>query len=393
MIDLNLRLGEKYIIDIEMNKTLYTYVRARNDMYYHKFVTLQVTVGDNYKNVEQLVIFQLNLNASEKEKLDEPDHKFVTCDEYDNKKLYDDSINATIYSKDNLILEGDGTLIVNSNNKNAIVSCNNLIINDGTYKINASIDALKGKDSVIIKNGNFEIKSNDDGIHADNELLIDNGTINIVRSYEGLEAEKIIINDEDIKVYSSDDVINTSSKSDNLATINIKRGNVYVNSSGDGLDANSSIYISGGIVTFDGPTTDGDVALDYDNELVITKGISNTSSQYGVLINFDKTYQNDSVTTITNSNNEEIMSYTSTKNFSSLCYSNSNLVNGESYPVKINGETVESLLLQKYLIQLETLIMDLRICHQTVIEHLDRESSKSIFFLFYYIYLFILLNI
>ena len=156
-----------------------------------------------------------------------------------------------------------------------------------------------------------------------------------------MEAEKIIINDGNIKVYSSDDGINTSSKSDNLATININGGNVYVNSSGDGLDANSSIYISGGIVTFDGPTTDGDGALDYDNELVITKGISNTStSQYGVLINFDKTYQNGSVTTITNSNNEEIMSYTSTKNFSFLCYSNSNLVNGESYQVKINDETV-----------------------------------------------------
>lgn len=127
-------------------------------------------------------------------------------------------------------------------------------------------------------------------------------------------AEKIIINDGNIKVYSSDDGINTSSKSDNLATININEGNVYVNSSGDGLDANSSIYISSGIVTFDGPTTDGDGALDYDNELVITKGISNTStSQYGVLINFDKTYQNGSVITITNSNNEEIMSYTSTK--------------------------------------------------------------------------------
>lgn len=100
-----------------------------------------------------------------------------------------------------------------------------------------------------------------------------------------------------------------------------------------------AIY-DGGVVTLDGPTTDGDGALDYDNELVITKGISNTSSQYGVLINFDKTYQNGSVTTITNSNNEEIMSYTSTKNFSFLCYSNSNLVNGESYQVKINDETV-----------------------------------------------------
>ena len=55
-------------------------------------------MGDNYRNVEQLVIFQLNLNASEKERVDEPDHKFVTCDEYDDKKLYDENKRA-IFTK------------------------------------------------------------------------------------------------------------------------------------------------------------------------------------------------------------------------------------------------------------------------------------------------------
>ena len=92
---------------------------------------------------------------------------------------YDDSINATIYSKDNLILEGDGTLIVNSNNENAIVSCNDLIINNGIYKINASIDALKGKDSVIIKNGNFEINSTGDAIKSTNDKDEEKGYIEI----------------------------------------------------------------------------------------------------------------------------------------------------------------------------------------------------------------------
>ena len=85
-------------------------------------------MGDNYKKVEQLVIFQLNLNASEKERLDEPDHKFVTRDEYDDKKLYDENKRAIFtktlvkyrneYYNNNRVLKKDDLFIVMLTSKN-----------------------------------------------------------------------------------------------------------------------------------------------------------------------------------------------------------------------------------------------------------------------------------
>lgn len=380
-----------------------------------------------------------------------------------------DGIDGCIYSKDDLVLEGSGTLVVNSNYEDGIVSKDDLKINSGTYIINSKDDAIRGKDSVYIKdgtftinalgdgikstnesdtlkgyvkidngtfsidanddgidavtkiliedgifdinvssldedssakgikaggniiildgnftivasddaihsndsigieNGNFSIESKDDGVHADNTLIIDNGGINVAKCYEGLEALNIIINDGDIKIVSSDDGINAAEKTDSSnnnqkmpgmesgnARLIINGGNIYVNAKGDGLDANGSIYINGGYVLVDGPTSNGDSALDYDGELVITKGtliavgssgmaqgISASSSQYGVLINFSKTYSSGSVIKILNSNDEEVMSYETTKNFSSIVYSSEKLAKG-SYKVQINDEDYTS---------------------------------------------------
>ena len=72
----------------------------------------------------------------------------------------------------------------------------------------------------------------------------------------------------------------------------------YVNADGDGLDSNGSIYMKGGIVHVDGPTNNGNGALDYNGEFVITggeliavgssgmaQGASSNSSQTSVLMN------------------------------------------------------------------------------------------------------------
>lgn len=349
---------------------------------------------------------------------------------------FDDDVEGAIFSKDDLVLEGSGTLILNGNKGDALVSKDDLLINSGTYIINAKDDGIRGKDSVYIKDGDFtitsvcdaikstnetdstkgfvkidggtfnitttstndsdsakgikaeniilisggifninssddaihsnnnieindghfEISSSDDGVHADNTLTIDGGNININKSYEGLEAGEIVINDGVINIVASDDGINAASKNNTTSTLSIYGGKVSVNASGDGLDANGSIYIYGGTIYVDGPTSDGNGALDYDKELVISggtlvavgssgmaQGISNTSSQYGILVNLSTRYQQGDVITITDSSNNEVLSYTANKAFASICYSNSILKKGETYTIKINGVSVQVL--------------------------------------------------
>ncbi len=347
---------------------------------------------------------------------------------------FDQDVEGAIFSKDDLILEGEGTLILNGNKGDALVSKDDLIINSGTYIITAADDGIRGKDSVYIKDGtftiksvcdaikstnetdttkgyvkieggtfnitttstssdasakgikavnvvlieggtfsitstddavhsnnivkitggDFEISSGDDGIHADNVLTIEGGTINITKSYEGLEAEKIVINDGNISIVASDDGINASGSDKNASSISVYGGTIKVNASGDGIDSNGSIYIYGGEVYVDGPTSDGDGALDYDNELVISggmlvavgssgmaQGISNTSTQYGILVNFSNRYNAGDVITIVDSENNEVLSYTASKTFASICFSASSLEKGETYTVKVNGVSVK----------------------------------------------------
>ena len=173
----------------------------------------------------------------------------------------DNNIDAVIFSKDDLTLNGSGTLTIKAAYGHGIVSKDDLVITSGTYDITAAKHALAGKDSVRIANGTFTltagkdgihsentdndekgfiyiadgtinitcdsdgfdaeetlqvdggtitVAAGDDGLHADGDLIIQAGTINITKSYEGLEGMTVTITDGDITVNSSDDGINAA---------------------------------------------------------------------------------------------------------------------------------------------------------------------------------------
>lgn len=262
-----------------------------------------------------------------------------------------------------------------SNSAKGIKAGDNIVITGGTYNLNTSDDAIHSNNYVGIRAGEVTITSGDDGIHADKELVIDDGTIDIKKSYEGLEANTITINKGNISIVSTDDGINVAGGNDASAfgrpgegmqnssksTLTINGGNIYVNASGDGLDANGSIYITGGTITVDGPTNSGNGALDYDAECKITGGtliaagasgmaqsISSSSTQYGVLINLSNNYSHEDVISIVNSNDDEIMSYTGSKTFSSIVFSNSKLSKG-TYTIKINGNVYQNFNIENIL--------------------------------------------
>ena len=181
-------------------------------------------------------------------------------------------------------------------------AANSLLISSGTFKINSADDSIHSDVSVIINGGTFTLASGDDAFHAEDTLIITSGKIDISESYEGLEALHIKINGGDIKLVASDDGLNAAGGTDQSGTeggrdgmfgggpgggrpggmgggmssgngsIVISSGKLYVKASGDGIDANGTLEITGGYTVVCGPTQGDTATLDYDKSATITGG-------------------------------------------------------------------------------------------------------------------------
>ena len=396
----------------------------------------------------------------------------------------DNNIDAVIFSKDDLTLNGSGTLTVTAKYGHGIVSKDDLVITSGTYQITAAKHALSGQDSVRIADGiltlnagtdgihsentdddakgfiyiangdisitadsdgfdaeetlqvdggNIEVYAGDDGLHSDDDLIITAGTINVTKSYEGLEGMTVTIEDGDISVVSSDDGINASGdgtsgessqggthpekpddsdstedrpeppngfdKNDNSSAdsnsdsnsdskpadlpdgnagpgdgnggpgdgmeeatnynlIQISGGKIYINASGDGIDSNGNLTVTGGEIYVDGPTSGGDGALDCSGTTLISGGTVIAVGSSGMAENFDSSSaQGSMITTVSDSmitgditlkdsEGNTIVSYSPSKEYSSVVISCADLKEGETYTL-VAGDTSTSVSLNQ----------------------------------------------
>ena len=239
----------------------------------------------------------------------------------------------------------------------------NLTVEDGSFNIDSSDDSIHTNDSIVINGGSFTIASGDDGIHADTTLDINGGTIDIIKSYEGLESTTITINDGTIHLIASDDGINAAGGNDGSAMngrpgqnnfsstsgmIYFNGGYVYVNASGDGLDANGSIEMSGGTVIVDGPTDGGNGALDYDATFNISGGLliasgsnamlqtpSSSSSQNTIVVSSNTSSH--TLVNIQDSMGTDLITYAPSKSSQVIMISSPEFKTGETYTISTGG--------------------------------------------------------
>lgn len=210
----------------------------------------------------------------------------------------DTNTDAVIYSKDDLVLNGVGSLIISSTD-NGITSKDDLKITGGTISINCTSDAIEANDSIRIADGNITIVTKKDGLHAEYDeddsvgyIYIGGGTLNITASddaihattvvqiddgeinlsaREGIEGTYIQINGGNISISATDDGINAGKKSTAYAvTIEINGGYITIKmSSGDtdAVDSNGNLYVNGGTVNITASS-----AFDYDGTAKYTGG-------------------------------------------------------------------------------------------------------------------------
>lgn len=306
----------------------------------------------------------------------------------DSSNHSDTDVDAAIYSKSDLTLNGSGSLTVDGQYENAIKSKGTLRVTDGNYTVKATKHGLAANDAINIKeatvnitatedaihsdndddtslgnvyiqSGSITINAGDDGIHASNDALIDGGTINVESSVEALEGKTVTINDGALDLTSSDDGINASDGSGGEGapgqatlgvSLTITGGTVKVNADGDGLDSNGDLTITGGEVYVDGPTDGGNGALDYDGNGSVTGGKVIIVGSNGMAMGFGSNSTQASVLTtvsgsagdkitITDSSGKEILSYTAAKDFQSILASSSDMKDSESYTITVNGKS------------------------------------------------------
>ncbi|HOJ45111.1 MAG TPA: carbohydrate-binding domain-containing protein [Bacilli bacterium] len=233
--------------------------------------------------------------------------------------------------------KGSSYSVTDSQSYKGIKSDLAIIINGGTISLNSQDDALHSNGTITINGGTITISSGDDGIHGDTTVTINGGTININKSYEGIEGLTINIAGGTTHVISSDDGINARTDTSIKPIVNISDGYLYINASGDGLDSNGSIYITGGTTIVNGPTVDNNGPIDKGDGsgsiISITGGLlvavgskgmavgPTTGSQYSALIGHSSVVGSSSLYVITDSNNTHLVAFKPAKNSYSICVS------------------------------------------------------------------------
>ena len=250
-----------------------------------------------------------------------------------------------------------------STSQKGIKTDGSITIDQTSLTISAADDAIHSNADITIKSGALVLSSSDDGITASGDITIDGGSIVVTKSYEGIEAENVTINLGIVSVTASDDGINCSGGSDTSsnddrpwnsgntnAKLTINGGTVHVNSEGDGLDSNGSIYITGGTVIVEGPSSPGNGAIDKgdgaDCVASITGGTVLAIGTSDMAVNFDTGTQCSALVSLSGSDGTYItvddgsdFSFTANKSYSSIVYSSPYLKEGSSCTITSGDST------------------------------------------------------
>lgn len=190
----------------------------------------------NAKNVYiELADGSENSITDAREAKEESEEETVDTETEDTEEDY----TAAIYSKDDLIITGTGSLTVKAGYKDGITSKDDLELESGNITVEAVDDGIVGKDSVVVTEASVTVTAGDDGVKSTNDeeedkgyiqidgntvtidaqdkgidatttVTINGGEIDIKAGDEGIEGLDVVINDGDINIDAGDDGINIS---------------------------------------------------------------------------------------------------------------------------------------------------------------------------------------
>ncbi len=266
----------------------------------------------------------------------------------------------------------------------------NLAIAGGAFLLDCLDDALHAGANLAVSGGSFRIRTNDDAIHAEESVAIAGGAFEIDASYEGVEGNVVTISGGTFDITAQDDGINAASpdaqndmtffrglpdgaqppqddadggrngfgfrrqggmeQPDESCVISVSGGAIRVNASGDGIDSNGNITVSGGTILVFGPTDDGNGSLDYTGSCIVTGGtlcaIGSAGMAQGVSdgsvasLTATGSFVAGDTLTITDAQGAEMYAVRLEKQAAHLVLASEKLQSGSAYTLNVNGSEV-----------------------------------------------------
>ena len=194
----------------------------------------------------------------------------------------EETVNACVYSKNDLTIIGKGTLKVSSTYNNAIGCKADVTIKNLTLNVTeAANNGIKGNDSVTVESGNVTVNSNGDAIKSDEDPaydgdVLEGGTVKIAdgtvtlttgtttkdgttSTSDGIKASMLCdISGGTINITSTGDAIKANASSidednptiaDGDGSINITGGTINISAGEDGIKGVKSVNVSDGEIT------------------------------------------------------------------------------------------------------------------------------------------------
>ncbi len=280
-------------------------------------------------------------------------------------------------------------------------------ITDGELTVSSGDDGIHAEETMVLDGGTITVTDSEEGLEA-GEIWLNGATVDVQASDDGINAAAGSDSTSDGEFNAaagsgstsdgefntaagsdstSDGEFNTAAGSDSTSDgefnsamgsgsdfgppafagaggmqssssgyLYINGGTVTVNAGGDGLDANGAIYQSGGDVIINGSTNNGNGALDYDQEYVMTGGTLMAAGASGMLQTISDTssaacltivdnIESGTVIEIRDENDNAVYTAEVSKTVGSVVLASEALVKGSTYDVYLNGEEAMEITL------------------------------------------------
>jgi spore coat protein CotH len=242
--------------------------------------------GVNIKCSDSAPIYILDAEETTITLADGTDNYVTDSSSYVIEDVESGEPDAAIFSKDNLVIDGAGSLSVSANYNNGITGKDALTISGGNIVVNAVNDGIRGRDSIVVAGGTVAVTAGGDGMQSNNDedatlgnITVTGGKINITAGADGLQAETdIIISGGDLAINADSDGINGKN------SVNIMGGSIIVDAASDGIQSSNAEDATLGYIVVGGGTlniTAGGDGIQAETDITISGGELTISSGGG----------------------------------------------------------------------------------------------------------------